>query len=119
MVANGCRAAVAETSSHALHQQRTAALRFDVAVFTNLTRDHLDYHETMEHYADAKALLFESLDERAWAVVNADDPYADVWLKKLETLGRRFIRFSVDGRPAEIQVSSARLGRALADLLSD
>ena len=74
MVANGCRAAVAETSSHALHQQRTAALRFDVAVFTNLTRDHLDYHETMEHYADAKALLFESLDERAWAVVNADDP---------------------------------------------
>ncbi len=75
MVANGCRAAVAEVSSHALHQGRTAALRFEAGVFTNLTGDHLDYHRTMEDYAAAKALLFEHLDERAWAVVNHDDAF--------------------------------------------
>lgn len=77
MVRHGCQAAVAEVSSHALDQGRVAALRFDVAVFTNLTRDHLDYHGTMEAYAAAKAKLFESLDERAWAVINADDAHAE------------------------------------------
>ncbi|MBC24056.1 MAG: UDP-N-acetylmuramoyl-L-alanyl-D-glutamate--2,6-diaminopimelate ligase [Phycisphaerae bacterium] len=73
-VDNGCRAAVMEVSSHGLQQQRTSALEFDVAIFTNLTGDHLDYHGSMEAYADAKALLFEQLDAGATAVVNADDP---------------------------------------------
>ncbi len=77
MAGNGCRAAAMETSSHALHQRRTAALRFDAAVFTNLTGDHLDYHHTMEDYADAKALWFESLGPEAYAVVNVDDAYAE------------------------------------------
>lgn len=77
MVANGCHAAIAEVSSHALHQGRTAALRFDVALFTNLTGDHLDYHGTMENYAAAKAILFESLAPDAWAVVNSDDEWAN------------------------------------------
>jgi UDP-N-acetylmuramoyl-L-alanyl-D-glutamate--2,6-diaminopimelate ligase len=76
MVAHGCQAAVMEVSSHALHQGRTAALDFDVAIFTNLTGDHLDYHKTMDAYADAKAILFDRLRPDAWAVVNADDPYA-------------------------------------------
>jgi UDP-N-acetylmuramoyl-L-alanyl-D-glutamate--2,6-diaminopimelate ligase len=76
MVANGCEAAAAEISSHALHQGRVAHLRFAAGVFTNLTGDHLDYHGTMDHYADAKAILFELLDHDAWAVINADDPYA-------------------------------------------
>ena len=78
MVENGCHAAVAEVSSHALAQGRTAALAFDIAVFTNLTGDHLNYHGTMDEYAAAKALLFEHLSATAdaWAVVNADDPYA-------------------------------------------
>ncbi len=75
MVANGCRAAVAEVSSHALHQGRVAALRFDVGVFTNLTGDHLDYHGTMEDYAAAKAVLFASLPAEGYAVVNADDAW--------------------------------------------
>jgi UDP-N-acetylmuramoyl-L-alanyl-D-glutamate--2,6-diaminopimelate ligase len=75
MVESGCRAAVMEVSSHALAQRRAAALDFDVAVFTNLTGDHLDYHGTMEAYADAKALLFAGLRPDAAAVVNADDPW--------------------------------------------
>jgi len=61
MVRKGCRYAVMEVSSHSLDQHRVAALDFDVAVFTNLTRDHLDYHQTMSNYLRAKALLFESL----------------------------------------------------------
>ena len=76
MVRNGCAAAVMETSSHALHQNRTGALRFSVAAFTNLTGDHLDYHGTMENYAAAKAVLFERLLPGATAVINAEDPWA-------------------------------------------
>ncbi len=66
--------AVMEVSSHALDQGRTRSLNFDAAVFTNLTQDHLDYHQTMEEYAAAKAKLFSSLEKSAWAVVNIDDP---------------------------------------------
>lgn len=77
MVGHGCDAAVMEVSSHALHQGRTAGLDFAAGVFTNLTQDHLDYHGTMEAYADAKAILFERLGPDAWAIVNADDPASD------------------------------------------
>jgi len=69
--------AVIEVSSHSLVQSRVGALDFDVGVFTNLSGDHLDYHETMEAYADAKAKLFEMLPETGTAVVNASDPWAD------------------------------------------
>lgn len=69
----GCTYAVMEVSSHALEQKRTDALEFAVGVFTNLTRDHLDYHDTMEAYCDAKARLFRAC--RA-AVVNGDDAWA-------------------------------------------
>lgn len=75
MLRAGCRSAVMEVSSHALHQKRVEGLAFDVAVFTNLTRDHLEYHGTMEDYAEAKALLFDQLDEGARAVLNVDDPF--------------------------------------------
>lgn len=81
MVANGCDAAVAEVSSHALHQGRVAALQFDVGVFTNLTGDHLDYHGDMDAYAEAKATLFGLLPANGWAVINADDPYAVTMLR--------------------------------------
>lgn len=70
----GCTAAVLEVSSHALHQRRVGAITFAGAAFTNLTGDHLDYHKTMDAYADAKAMLFESLAPNAAAVVNAVDP---------------------------------------------
>jgi UDP-N-acetylmuramoyl-L-alanyl-D-glutamate--2,6-diaminopimelate ligase len=70
----GATAAVMEVSSHALDQRRTDGLRFAAAAFTNLTQDHLDYHQTMERYRDAKARLFAGLDDAAVAVVNRDDP---------------------------------------------
>ncbi|HEX7008865.1 MAG TPA: UDP-N-acetylmuramoyl-L-alanyl-D-glutamate--2,6-diaminopimelate ligase [Phycisphaeraceae bacterium] len=76
MVQAGCRAAAVEVSSHALHQGRTQALAFAAAVFTNLTGDHLDYHHTLDAYADAKAILFAQLPPTAWAILNAQDPYA-------------------------------------------
>lgn len=76
MVDHGCRACVMETSSHALHQNRAAALDFYIGVFTNLTGDHLDYHKTMQNYFDAKAMLFESLPSEGYAILNADDPAA-------------------------------------------
>jgi UDP-N-acetylmuramoyl-L-alanyl-D-glutamate--2,6-diaminopimelate ligase len=74
MVEHGCRSAAIEVSSHALDQKRVAAIDFDVAAFTNLTGDHLDYHGTMEGYAAAKAILFETLKPGGCAIVNADDP---------------------------------------------
>ncbi len=74
MVEFGCAACAMETSSHALDQGRVAAMRYAVGVFTNLTGDHLDYHKTMEAYADAKARLFESLPADGCAIVNAEDP---------------------------------------------
>jgi UDP-N-acetylmuramoyl-L-alanyl-D-glutamate--2,6-diaminopimelate ligase len=66
-----------EASSHALDQGRVTGVHFAGAAFTNLTRDHLDYHQDMDRYATAKAKLFETLDEDAVAVLNADDPWSD------------------------------------------
>jgi UDP-N-acetylmuramoyl-L-alanyl-D-glutamate--2,6-diaminopimelate ligase len=72
---NGAQAAVIEVSSHALDQRRTDGLRFAAAAFTNLTQDHLDYHQTLDVYCRAKSRLFTQLDQSAVAVVNADDPH--------------------------------------------
>ncbi len=74
----GCKAAVMEVSSHALEQQRVRNVEFDVAVFTNLTQDHLDYHGTMENYFAAKSRMFTGLashKKNAKAVINIDDRY--------------------------------------------
>jgi UDP-N-acetylmuramoyl-L-alanyl-D-glutamate--2,6-diaminopimelate ligase len=77
-VSVGCTEAVMEMSSHALEQERVWRMPVDVAVFTNLTQDHLDYHGTMEAYAAAKAKLFAGVGAKAprVAVINADDAYA-------------------------------------------
>lgn len=74
MVANGCTVCAMEVSSHALDQGRVDGLDFDVAVFTNLTQDHLDYHGTMDNYAAAKAKLFQALAADGVAVLNLNDP---------------------------------------------
>ena len=75
----GFKAAALEVSSHALDQKRVAGIEFDAAVFTNLTRDHLDYHGSMEEYFDAKTLLFTGLAaqtaKKGRAIVNSDDRY--------------------------------------------
>jgi UDP-N-acetylmuramyl-tripeptide synthetase len=73
MIKAGCKACVMEVSSHALALHRVYGIRYDIAVFTNLTRDHLDFHGTMENYFRAQKILFESLDEKAVAITNQDD----------------------------------------------
>jgi len=70
----GCKYGVMEVSSHALDQSRVFGINFDVAVFTNLSRDHLDYHKDFQGYLKAKQILFHSLKESAVAIGNADDP---------------------------------------------
>ena len=75
MVRNGCTACAMEVSSHALDQGRADSVGFKVAVFSNLTGDHLDYHKTMEAYASAKSRLFAMLAADGTAIVNADDPW--------------------------------------------
>lgn len=73
MVDAGCDYAFMEVSSHAAHQHRIAGLRFAGAVFSNLTRDHLDYHGTVENYMNAKKMFFDMLPADAFALVNIDD----------------------------------------------
>ena len=86
MLQAGCDSAVMEVSSHALDQKRVWGVDFNVAVFTNLTQDHLDYHESFERYFAAKASLFRGLGQMqkaATAVINLDDP----WGQRLASIG--------------------------------
>ena len=73
MVDAGCEYAFMECSSHAIAQKRIGGLRFEGGLFTNLTRDHLDYHKTFENYRDAKKAFFDMLPKTAFAITNADD----------------------------------------------
>ena len=73
MVDAGCEYAFMEVSSHAIAQERVAGLDFDGALFTNLTRDHIDYHKTFDNYRDTKKRLFDGLKKSAFAVTNKDD----------------------------------------------
>jgi UDP-N-acetylmuramoyl-L-alanyl-D-glutamate--2,6-diaminopimelate ligase len=98
----GVRTVAIETSSHALHQRRVEGLRFDAAVFTNLTRDHLDYHVTMDAYLAAKALLVALLGDAGVSVVNADDA---AW--KALPPAPRTVRFGVD-QSADVRATDVR-----------
>lgn len=73
MVDAGCEYAFMECSSHAIAQKRIGGLKFAGGLFTNLTRDHLDYHKTFENYRDAKKAFFDGLEKDAFAITNADD----------------------------------------------
>ena len=73
MVEAGCEYAFMECSSHAIHQKRIGSLKFAGGLFTNLTRDHLDYHKTFENYRNAKKAFFDGLPKDAFAITNADD----------------------------------------------
>jgi UDP-N-acetylmuramoyl-L-alanyl-D-glutamate--2,6-diaminopimelate ligase len=77
MADRGCTSVAMEVSSHALVQHRVYGLEFKAGVFTNLSQDHLDFHGNMEQYAGAKRILFDSLSEEGWAVLNGDDAFAD------------------------------------------
>ena len=73
MVEAGCEYAFMECSSHAIHQKRIGGLKFAGGLFTNLTRDHLDYHKTFENYRNAKKAFFDGLPKDAFAITNVDD----------------------------------------------
>ena len=81
MVQGGCEYAFMEVSSHAIDQKRIAGLSFDGGIFTNLTRDHLDYHKTVEAYLKAKKAFFDQLPSTAFALTNADDKVGQVMLQ--------------------------------------
>ena len=81
MVDAGCEYAFMECSSHAIAQKRIGGLKFAGGLFTNLTRDHLDYHKTFENYRDAKKAFFDGLDKDAFAITNADDKNGSVMVQ--------------------------------------
>ena len=107
LVDSGVRTLAMEVSSHALDQGRVHTLRFDAALFTNLSRDHLDYHGTVEAYAVAKRSLVRLLRPDGCAVVNADDP---AW-RGLETEAPRSLSFAVQGA-ADVRASDIRYNAA-------
>ena len=84
MVDAGCEYAAMEVSSHAAHQHRIAGLHFAGGVFTNLTRDHLDYHKTVDAYLAAKKSFFDNLPATAFALTNADDKAGEVMLQNTD-----------------------------------
>jgi len=110
----GCTVGIMETSSQAIDLHRCDWLRFKVAVFTNLTRDHLDYHLTMESYFDAKKKLFDGrLGERPGSsVINIDDEWGRKLVDELRAEGQRVVTFSQDSNAdltaSEINVSLAQ-----------
>jgi len=105
MVDAGCRGCVMEVSSHALDLRRADAIRFGVAVFTNLTRDHLDFHGDMARYFAAKRQLFEMLPDTSPAVINVDDQYG----RQLSATVARPVTYAIntgaDVRPKRLKLS--------------
>ena len=104
MVADGAKAAALEVSSHALALERVEGCRFDVAVFTNLTRDHLDFHGDMDSYYAVKKLLFDLRKPGAFGVVNADDPYGR---RLLGEVAPPVASYSASGAAADYRAVSA------------
>ena len=97
MVQAGCTHCFMEVSSHALIQKRVAGIRFKGGVFTNITHDHLDYHETFDAYIKAKKLLFDNLPKTAFALSNTDDKRGAVMLQNTVASKRTFgFRFMAD-----------------------
>lgn len=90
MVNKGCSYCFMEVSSHAVDQQRIFGLQFDIAVFTNITHDHLDYHENFENYLNAKKLFFDDLNNNSIALVNKDDKRSDYILQNTKAVKKTF-----------------------------
>jgi UDP-N-acetylmuramoyl-L-alanyl-D-glutamate--2,6-diaminopimelate ligase len=103
MLGRGCQACAMEVSSHALALHRVASVRFAAAIFTNLTRDHLDFHGNMQQYFEAKRRLFEMLPAGAPAIVNVDDPRG----LELSRSQPRVITYGID-RTADVRALSVQ-----------
>ena len=107
MLANGCKAAVMEVSSHAIDQRRMEGTRFAALAFTNLTQDHLDYHLTMENYFQAKRSLF--IPYRAPSVINIDCPYGRLIFEELKSSNPTQVLSYGCSPDAEIRFSEEKL----------
>lgn len=90
MVEAGCEYAFMECSSHSIHQHRIGGIKFMGGIFTNLTRDHLDYHKTFENYRDAKKMFFDALDKSAFAITNLDDRNGAVMVQNCKAQVRTY-----------------------------
>ena len=90
MVDAGCAFVFMEVSSHSVDQQRIGGLDFDGGIFTNLTRDHLDYHKTFENYLHAKKRFFDGLKKEAFAITNLDDRNGEVMLQNTKARRRSY-----------------------------
>jgi UDP-N-acetylmuramoyl-L-alanyl-D-glutamate--2,6-diaminopimelate ligase len=90
MVNKGCEFCFMEVSSHAIQQKRIDGLDFDVAVFTNITHDHLDYHKTFNNYLRTKKSFFDTLDKHAFALINIDDKHASVMVQNSKAKKKTF-----------------------------
>lgn len=104
----GATTVAMEVSSHGLVQRRVEGIKFDVAVFTNLTQDHLDYHGDMEHYAAAKALLF-AMPGLRFAVLNADDAYSKLMAKSCAPSTQILWYSSKVNTPADLKLISSQM----------
>lgn len=102
MVEAGCEYAFMECSSHAIAQKRIGGLKFAGGVFTNLTRDHLDYHKTFENYRDAKKAFFDSLPKGAFAITNADDKNGMVMVQNTKATVKTYSTRSIADFKAKI-----------------
>lgn len=97
MVEEGCVYAFMEVSSHSADQKRIGGLDFDGGIFTNLTRDHMDYHKTVDNYLKAKKSFFDMLPEKAFAVSNADDKNGEVMMQNTKARRRLYsVRTAAD-----------------------
>ncbi|NQV29567.1 MAG: UDP-N-acetylmuramoyl-L-alanyl-D-glutamate--2,6-diaminopimelate ligase [Candidatus Marinimicrobia bacterium] len=112
-VAHGAKAVTLEVSSHALAQNRVDGLPFDVAVYTNLTQDHLDFHGSLEDYLAAKQLLFKGLSKESVAIVNIDDPYAE---RIIEVCVAKIIRYGYNS-DAEYHILDHSINRHGVELI--
>ncbi len=106
MVDAGCTHCFMEVSSHAIDQNRVAGLQYDVAVFTNITHDHLDYHLTFDAYISAKKKLFDSLNPEAFALVNADDKNGRIMVQNTKANKKTFSVRAMSDFKAKILTNS-------------
>lgn len=108
MVEAGCEYAFMECSSHAIAQKRIGGLKFEGGIFTNLTRDHLDYHKTFENYRNAKKAFFDGLPKSAFAITNADDKNGMVMVQNTKATVKTYsVRQIADFRARIIEMHFA------------
>lgn len=120
MINQGCQSAVMEVTSHALDQGRVDKIDYDVAIFTNLTAEHLDYHHSMEKYCQTKKQLFTHLGRESrkkkgkkTAIINSDSP----WAKQIiDQCSAQILTYGIDDKNADLYASDIRLGNGGTEL---